>query len=70
MPKKLSLAQIAKKNPHLDLQKIEEWNRLREVLIEGGLHERRRKRACAMQEGRARLVDDPENDPRLITLQK
>ena len=36
MPKKFSLAQIAGKHPHLDLQKDQEWNRLREVLMSGG----------------------------------
>jgi hypothetical protein len=70
MPKKLTLAQIARKNPHIDLEKLNEWTHLRKVLIQGGLRAARKKVSTTIEDDRARIVDDPEDDPRLIRLQR
>jgi hypothetical protein len=70
MPQKLTLKEIARKNPHIDLQKLDEWERMRTALKERGLSVRRPRKEFVEQETRAKIVDDIESDPRLVRLQR
>ena len=70
MPQKLDLEEIARKNPNIDLQKIEEWRRLGELLQKSGLRGRRIRNTFSRQEKRAKIVDDADSDPRLVSLKQ
>jgi hypothetical protein len=68
MPLKIDLEEIARKNPRIDLQLLEEWRELRRALLARGLHGRRMQDKYDDQETRARIVDDAESDPRIVRL--
>jgi hypothetical protein len=70
MPRKIDLDEIARTNPNIDLQKLDEWKELRRVLLESGLNSRRMRNRSAKQDRRAKIVDDADSDPRLVRLQK
>lgn len=70
MPRRVNLREIAERNPNLDLSKLEEWRKLRDRLSEHGAGRKRHRGASPVEGKRAKLVDDEENDPRLIRLQK
>jgi hypothetical protein len=69
MPRKVNLKKIAQNNPQVDLEQIDAWTRLRKVLVESGLAAKRQARCGAGEDTRARIIDDAEDDPRLIRLQ-
>lgn len=70
MPRTMDIKEIAEKNPNLDLTQLEEWRRLRESLSEGRETRRRHSGRLPFQGRRAKLVDDADNDPRLVRLQR
>lgn len=70
MPKTIDLEEIVKKNPTVDRTSLEEWGKLRRVLIESGLRGRRFRNSLEHGEARAKLIDDPVNDPRLVRLRR
>jgi hypothetical protein len=71
VPKHMDLKEIIEKNPNLDLQKLDEWRKLRETLTGGhGVRKRRDSGRAPFKARRAQVVDDAENDPRLIRLQR
>lgn len=71
MPHKtLDLEEISRANPNLDLQHLDEWRKLRRTLAEQGVHQRRGCGSYPIQGKRAQIIDDAENDPRLIKLQR
>lgn len=57
MPKQIDLEEIAKNNPHLDLNKLEEWRKLRAELPRGG-PKKPPYQGFPFQGRRARVVDD------------
>ena len=70
MPQKIDIEEIARRNPNIDLQKLEEWKQLGELLQESGLRGRRIRNTFARQEKRAEIVDDADSDPRLVSLKQ
>jgi hypothetical protein len=71
MPRQVNLKELAEKNSNLDLTKLEELRKLRDRLSEHGAGRKRHKGVSPIKTGRrAQLVDDEENDPRLIRLQR
>lgn len=70
MPQKIDLEEITRRNPRIDLRKLEEWRALRQALLVNGLHGRRALNSMTNREARAKIVDDLDNDPRLIKLQR
>lgn len=70
MPQKIDLKEIARTNPAIDLKKLEDARALRRALILNGLHGRRAQNAFTNRDVRAKIVDDLENDPRLVRLQR
>jgi len=70
MPHKVDLDEIAKKNPTLDLEELDHWRILRRILIETGMRGRRQRGSSPFMGKRAHIVDDAENDPRLVRLQR
>lgn len=70
MPPKIDLKKIAKRNPNLDLQSLEEWRKLRRRLIKNGLQGKRSAGRSPYQGKRARIIDDLDSDPRLVKLQR
>jgi hypothetical protein len=70
MPKTIDLEEIARKNPHIDLQVLEEWRELRRVLVSRGMHGRRMRNSEDSPQTRAKLVDSAEDDPRLVRLRQ
>lgn len=68
MPQKMKIEEIARKNPQVDLQKLDEWRQLRRVLQERGL--RGKRQTFVRQEKRAKLIDDADSDPRLVSLKQ
>ena len=69
MLKKMTLEDIAAKNPTVDLEKLQEWRQMGQDLRERGM-QGRRMRGASTQDPRARIIDDAESDSRLITLRK
>jgi len=57
MPKQIDLEEIAKNNPQLDLNKLQEWRKLREELPRSGSR-RPPHQGFPFQGKRARVVDD------------
>jgi len=70
MPQKIEIEEIARKNPTIDLEKLEEWSKLRKILQQSGLRGRRMRNAFSRQEKRAEIVDDADSDPRLVSLKQ
>jgi hypothetical protein len=70
MPRRIDLEKIRSKNPTLDWEKIREWQRLRRILLQRGLHSKRSESAILPEERRARIVDDPAHDSRVVRLQR
>lgn len=70
MPQKMEIKEIAEKNPNVDLEKLAEWARLRKDLLEGGFTEKRERNSASIRDERAKIVDDAENDPRLVRLHR
>jgi len=70
MPRKIDLKEIAQKNPTLDLAELARWIKLRKTLIETGMRGRRGRETAPFVGKRAQIVDDPENDPRLVRLSR
>jgi hypothetical protein len=70
MPKTIELEEIARKNPHIDLQMLEEWRELRQILIAHGMRGRRVRNSEDHPQTRAKLVDNAEDDPRLVRLRQ
>lgn len=70
MPHKIDLEEIARRNPRVDLQKLDEWKELRRVLVASGVRGRRARNSQESAEVRAKLLDDLENDPRLVRLRQ
>ncbi len=70
MPNKVNLDEIARKNPTVDLEEVARWRRLRRTLIETGMRGKRQRESSPFAGGRARIVDDEENDPRLVRLSR
>lgn len=70
MPQKIDIEEIARRNPHIDLQKLEEWKHLAGILQEGGLRGRRARNTFSRQEKRAKIADDADSDSRLVSLKQ
>lgn len=70
MPHKINLDEIAKKNPTVDLEEVARWRKLRRILVETGMRGKRQRGSSPFAGGRARIVDDAENDPRLVRLSR
>lgn len=66
MPRNIDLKEIRRNNPNIDWQSLAEWKKLRRVLVENGMHGRRGSYPATGK--RAQVVDDAENDPRLVKL--
>ena len=64
MPQQIDLNEIRRKNPDLDWKSLAEWKRLRRVLVERGV--RGRQSSYPEMGKRAQVVDDADNDPRLV----
>ncbi|MGA7078161.1 MAG: hypothetical protein WBQ43_10805 [Terriglobales bacterium] len=66
MPKPIDIDML-KKNPHVDLGKLEESQKLRDSIQQsGGI--RGPKGAPTLSRRRARIIDDLANDARLVKL--
>jgi len=70
MPQKIDIEEIAKNNPRIDLQNLEEWRKLRRILISSGMHGRRMQNSEDDAQSRVKLVDNAEDDPRLVRLRQ
>jgi hypothetical protein len=70
MPQKIDIKEIAKRNPKIDVEKIDEWRRFRQRLQERGLLTGSKRTALFRQARRAKFADDPLEDSRLVKLQK
>ena len=70
MPSKIDLEEIVRKNPRIDLQELEQWRELRRLLIASGMHGRRMQNVEDGPQTRAKLVDNEEDDPRLVRLRE
>lgn len=68
MPQEITLEEIARTNPHVDLEKLAEMKRMRAALVERGLSGRARRSVSSFQDDRAKIVDDADSDPRLTRL--
>lgn len=69
MPRKVNLKEIAQNNPQVNLEQIDAWTRLRQVLVDSGVTTKRQGQCETGKDTRARIIDDAEDDPRLIRLQ-
>ena len=65
MPAKIDLESIAKRNPKVDLVRLEEYRALRRSL---GMGRRIRQSVSPLERRRVRIVDDIESDPRVVHL--
>jgi hypothetical protein len=70
MLKKVDLAEIAQKNPTIDLEELDRWRKLRQTLIETGLRGRRQRGSFPFAGKRAHIVDDADSDPRIVRLHR
>lgn len=68
MPKKIDLSEIAKKNPHVNLEELEEGRKLRQNLRQAGTE--RRRGTLPNNRRRVRIDDDVSSDPRVVRLQR
>ena len=68
MPQKMTLKEIVKNNPQVDLEKLKESRRLRQLLVERGLLGKRMRGMSGFQDERAKIVDDADSDARLVRL--
>jgi hypothetical protein len=70
MPRLIILKKIRKKNPKLDWNAIRKWRRLRDTLIAEGLEDKDSGVVYPPSGRRARIVDDPAKDSRLVRLRR
>lgn len=70
MPRQIDLKEIAAKNPNFDSSKLQELEQLKKYIDEHGPIQRRQHRTFPFQGRRAQIVDNGENDPRVIKLQR
>jgi hypothetical protein len=68
MPQNMTLEEIARTNPHVDLEKLEESRKLRQTLVDRGLFGKRTRGLSGFQDERAKIVDDAHSDARLVRL--
>jgi glutaredoxin len=69
VPSKIDIEEIAKKNPSVDLEALEEGRKLRENLRQiGGVRER--PTIVATGRKRVRIDDSITSDPRVVRLQR
>jgi hypothetical protein len=64
----MTIKEIAKNNPQVDLAKLEESRTLRRALVERGVFGKRGRGMAGLQDARAKIVDDADSDSRLVRL--
>lgn len=70
MPRRIDIADIADKNPRVDLKELDEGRTLRENLRRTNLRGAKQRLAFPFHRRRARIVDDVASDPRVVRLRK
>jgi hypothetical protein len=70
MPKTIDLEDISRRNPHIDLQMLEDWKELRRILVAQGMRGKRMRNGEDSPQTRAKLADNAEDDPRLVRLRR
>ncbi len=70
MLRKLDLETIAKANPAVTIDQMEDWEKLRAHVAEVRRQKHIQPRIFPFREQRARIVDDLDSDPRVVTLHR
>lgn len=70
MPDTLTLEEIKKLNPHIDVRQIEDWRALGKAIRTNGLVGRSEKKRLTGRMGRARFDDTAQNESRTVRLRK
>jgi hypothetical protein len=70
MPRRIDIADIADKNPRVNLKELDEGRTLRETLRRTIVRSPAQRLAFPFHRRRARIVDDVASDPRVVRLRK
>lgn len=70
MPTNMTLEEIGKLNPGLDIRQLEEWRELRQTIVNNGVAGRTRRIQSPRREARAQFDDSGQHDSRMVRLNR